>query len=97
MTPSKSVQFLMKILIVGLIGASLFGCAVAIPVQQDNSAQTLGKGKWDIALLGGYGPTVGPRDFPSGSQPGAGVFPQMFTGIRIARGITKTYDAELEV
>ena len=96
MAEAKSVQSLMKTLIVGLIGASLFGCAVAIPVHEDNSAQTLGKGKWDVALLGGAGPTVGPRNFPSGSQPGAGVFPQMFTGFRVARGITKTYDAELE-
>lgn len=88
---------MLKALLIVLLGASLFGCAVAIPVHQDDSAQTLGKNKWDIAILTGSGPSEGPRNFPSGSNPGSGEESQPFIGALLAWGLAENYDAELEI
>ena len=76
----------------------LLGCAVAIPVHEDDSSQTLGKDRWDIAMIGAVGPTEGPRNFPSGSAPNvADVIPEEFFGARVAWGIRENYDVEGEL
>ena len=88
--------------LIGLLITSIYllGCAIAIPVHQNHTPQSLGSGGVDISFMSNTGPAIGPE-----SESGSSLETQAaedltelspISGLHLGVGITENVDLELE-
>lgn len=98
MSPSK-VKSLKNLLLL-LLSLHLLGCAIAIPVHQNHTPQSLGSGGIELSVLSNSGPSIGP-DFEEGSSLSTTTAENLSelspsTGLHLGVGLTNSLDLELE-
>ncbi len=90
----------LRLLILLIVSAFLFGCAIAIPVHQNHTPQSLGSGGVDLAIMSNTGPAIGPES-ESGSSlenQAAEAITELspISGVHLGIGLTDSLDLELE-